>query len=149
MPTRRVMKSVLESFLGTFTSRYSDYRGYWLLGQLSFDPPEYEFDLLVSPPDGDSPLCLAWRLACRRFHEQVSKAGLKLDVVREASLRIVKQPESVEGWHGAQMSMGHRVQFIAAAVIDNSHRYARQRTVFVAPHDPGKEIRCLPVDWGT
>ena len=32
MPTRRVIKSVLHNFLGTYTSRYSDYNGYWLFG---------------------------------------------------------------------------------------------------------------------
>ena len=32
MPTRRVIKSVLRNLLGTLTSRYSDWHGYWLLG---------------------------------------------------------------------------------------------------------------------
>ena len=34
MPTRNALKGVLAGFLGTYTSRNSDYRGYWLLGFL-------------------------------------------------------------------------------------------------------------------
>lgn len=50
MARRRVIKSVLHNFLGTYISRYSDFRGYWLFGFLvsnRFDF-ESEFDLLRS-----------------------------------------------------------------------------------------------------
>ena len=32
IPARRHLKSVLAGFLGTYTSRYSDFQGYWLFG---------------------------------------------------------------------------------------------------------------------
>jgi hypothetical protein len=48
MPTRRVIKSVLDGFLGTYVSRYSDFGGYWLLGQVLDDLDGLEIDLLAS-----------------------------------------------------------------------------------------------------
>ena len=148
MPTRRILMSVLAGFVGTYTSRYSDYRGYWLHGQFLFDSPRHEFNLLCSPPHGEAPLHSAWRLANRRFAEQLFKSGLTLEVIREATLQIQMDAETVRGWHGNQMSDGHLVQFRASAVTDNGHTYVQKLTVFVAPHDPEKEQRRLPDDWG-
>ncbi len=34
---RRIIKAVLDNFLGTYTSRYSDFHGYWLFGFLVKD----------------------------------------------------------------------------------------------------------------
>jgi hypothetical protein len=44
------MKSVLAGFLGTYTSRYSDLRGYWLHGQVPFHNVDLDVDLLATPP---------------------------------------------------------------------------------------------------
>lgn len=49
------MKSVLRGFLGTYTSRYSDYRGYWVHGQLPPDLLECTIDLLGSASLRDGP----------------------------------------------------------------------------------------------
>jgi hypothetical protein len=51
MATRRVIKSVLRNFLGTYTSRYSEIRGYWLFGFLVPDLGELHFDLLSRRAD--------------------------------------------------------------------------------------------------
>jgi hypothetical protein len=46
MKPRRIIKGVLHNFLGTYTSRYSDYDGYWLFGMLVRDVEELSIDLL-------------------------------------------------------------------------------------------------------
>lgn len=143
------MKSVLEGFIGTYTSRYSDLRGYWLHGQLPFDILEYNFDLMTRPPNEDTPEAAARRLAVRRFKEQLAKSGLDVAVVQSADLKIHMGTQPVEGWQGDYRSDGHMVDFIATAVMDTGRRYERKRTVFVAPHDPKKERRRLSADWGT
>ncbi|MBL7689519.1 MAG: hypothetical protein JNJ49_15890 [Bdellovibrionaceae bacterium] len=143
------MKSVLEGFLGTYTSRYSDLRGYWLHGQLPFDTFEYHFDLMATPPNDDTPEAAARRLAVRRFKEQLAKSGFEVAVVRSADLRIHMGMEAIEGWQGDHRSVGHMVDFTATAVMDTDRRYERTRTVFVAPHNAEKERRRLPADWGT
>lgn len=143
------MKSVLAGFVGSYTSRYSDYRGYWLHGQLTFESSRHQFNLLSSPPNDETPLGAARRLAVRRFTEQVAKSGLTVDAIREATLQIHMDPECIRGWQGNQLSDGHMVQFQASAVMDNGYKYVAGRAVFVAPHDPNKERRRPPDDWGT
>jgi len=143
------MKSALRGFLGTFTSRYSDYQGYWLLGQLPASMQQWTVDLLGSHSDRDSPTDSACRLAIRRFTEQLGKSGLSLDVVREATLQLVRNPNSVEGRQGDYMAEGQFVDFVVRVVMDNGCIQEETRAVFVAPHDPGKERRRNPESWGT
>jgi len=143
------MKSVLRGFLGTYTSRYSDYRGYWLHGQLPSDLLEWTINLLGSAPVSDEAIAVTCRLAARRFAEQLHKAGLTFAIVREATLQIERMPEVVKGWQGDCVSDGQMVRFCARSVMDNGRIYQDERTVFVAPHNPEKERRRLEVDWGT
>jgi hypothetical protein len=76
MAKRKVVKSVLRNFLGTYMSRYSDYRGYWLFGFLVSDLLESEFDLLDrGAGDSETPLAIAERLAATRFEDELRKAG--------------------------------------------------------------------------
>jgi hypothetical protein len=46
--TRRVLNSVLRGFLGSYSSRYSDFDGFWLFGFLVSDLALMEVDLLAS-----------------------------------------------------------------------------------------------------
>jgi hypothetical protein len=141
MTARRVMTGVLYNFLDTYISRYSDYRGYWLHGQLPSSVEKWKFDLLGRTPESDTPVGEAWRLASRRFAEQLYKAGLTLDLVREAALEIVRIQGVVKGWQGDFMADGQMVRFSARSVVDTGRVYQNERTIFVAPHDPRKERR--------
>jgi len=143
------MKSVLHGFLGTYTSRNADYRGYWIHGQLPSGLQEWTIDLSGSAPVSEEPAEATHRLAARRFAEQVRKAGLTFGVVREATLQITRIPGVITGWHGDFSSDGQMIRFSARAVMDNGRIYQDERTVFVAPHDPEKERRRLETDWGT
>ncbi len=149
MTTRRVVKSVLNNFLGTYTSRYSDYRGYWLHGQLPLDLQEWTIDLLGAASEREGVKEVAHRLAIRRFAEQLSMSGLTFDMVREATLRFTKDPNLIKGWQGDYIAAGHMVQFVARAVMDNGRVYVNEQQIFVAPHDPGKESQRNEADWGT
>ena len=46
MTSRRVIPGVLHNFLGTFTSRYSDFDGYWVFGFLIESMDRVRIDLL-------------------------------------------------------------------------------------------------------
>ena len=143
-----VMRSVLHNFLGTYTSRHSDYRGYWVLGHLPLDLREWTLDLVGPAPDWDAPADAARRLAILRFAQQVSKSGLATGRIREATLHVATSSEVVEGWHGNHMTEGRLVRFCARAVVDNGCVYEDEQSVFVAPHDPGKECRRAEANWG-
>ncbi len=76
MMRRRTINGVLHNFLGTYTSRYSDYDGYWLFGLLVGEVGELKIDLL-SPTVGtttSAPVAAVIELAVRKFREQMEKA---------------------------------------------------------------------------
>ena len=92
MKPRRIIKGVLHNFLGTYTSRYSDYDGYWLFGMLVRDVEELSIDLLCPSIDAASPLSAvaAIQLAAQKFREQMEKSGLSVLCAQEARLHIMK-----------------------------------------------------------
>ena len=143
MPTRRVIRSALHNFLGTYTSRNSDYRGYWLFGLVEPALTEAEIDLLGRPFGAavDDPWVAAAGLAAAKFQQQVQKVGLTLSQVRSARLHIRKLPELVQEDVNGRPASGHKVIFCATAVMDNGRRHERERTLFVAPHDERLESR--------
>ncbi len=72
MATRRTMRGVLGNFLGTYTSRYSDFDGYWLFGFLVSDLGEFRIDLLApNPGEPNTPLAVAVQLAAAKFDDQM------------------------------------------------------------------------------
>jgi hypothetical protein len=147
MPTRRVVKAVLGNFLVTYTSRYSDFQGYWLFGLVEAELGFLELDLLSSPIADKTPSAALRRFAIVKFRDQLSKSGLPQESLARATLTITKQPNTVAGWHGDRMTNGAMVDFRASVVLDNGREYAKVVTVFVAPHDPTIEWRRYPGYW--
>lgn len=143
MASRRVIVSLLDNFLGTYVSRYSQYDGYWLFGFLVNEFGEQAFDLLVqsSAVVGGSPLDVAAQTARDRFAEQVKKLRVDPRFLRAAILTIRQSPETVLGTVGGHACTGRSVAFVAQAVSDQGRIYRRERAVFVAPHDPSAEQR--------
>jgi hypothetical protein len=139
MATRRVIKSVLRSFLGTYTSRYTDYEGYWLFGFLVEDIGELEFDLLSQGGNLDTPLATAEQLAIVKFADQVRKAGLKPEWVTEARLGITKRPDAIRGSVNGRVCDGYEVYFRVSSKMDDDRHYACEQVSFVAPHNPQVE----------
>jgi len=142
MATRRTVRGVLGNFLGTYTSRYSDYDGYWLFGFLVADLAELRIDLLATQvDDANTPVSVAVRSAVGKFDDQVRKAGLVRSQVREACLTIRRLPGSVEGPVNGHSCAGYNISFSAGVLMDGGRRYEREQIVFVAPHDSKVELR--------
>jgi hypothetical protein len=145
--TDRAMKAVLWNFLGTFTSRHSDFQGHWLFGFLIEDLTELQVDLMDPPAaNPDLPLGAAIHAAVERFEDQRRKAGLDKDRIREARLTIRKLPVPVEGSLDTRGRASHKAAFIATAVMVSGKRYERERFASVAPHDPRRESRSTRAD---
>jgi hypothetical protein len=141
MAGARAIRGVLGSFLGTYTSRYSEYDGYWLFGVLIADLVEMRIDLLGAPPsDPVAPADVARAIAIVRFDEQLRKAGLQRADLREASL-ILRRGDPATGMVDYRPSDGWRVIFAVTAVTAVGRRWSHERAVFVAPHDPTVERR--------
>jgi hypothetical protein len=143
MASHRVLKGVLHNFLGTYTSRYSDFDGYWLFGFLVGALGELEFDLLrPRAGDPDSPLDFAASLAATKFADEMCKAGIEPSRVLEARLTIKRSPDVVKGpVNHTPCCGGYHVTFRATAVVRPNRRYERETLLFVAPHDPQIELR--------
>ena len=143
MMRRRAIKGVLHNFLGTYTSRYSDYDGYWLFGILIGDVGELNIDLL-SPsvdPTASAPMAIAIRLAAQKFREQMEKAGSGVSCVREGWLNITKLPDSQRGVVNGRVCNGQNLRFVAKVVSDYGKTYESKLSLFVAPHDSTVESR--------
>jgi hypothetical protein len=143
MATRRVAKSVLRNFLGTLTSRYSDWQGYWLLGfvVIALEEP-LDYDLLDAEVPGSpdqTPITHIRWLARVKFLEQLSKAGLDPTRIREANLIVERLPARVEVRVERYTSAGYRVRFIVRAITDLGRAYESEQIVAVAPHNPAHE----------
>jgi len=142
MAPRRAIRGVLENFLGTYTSRYSDFDGYWLFGFLVADLGELCIDLVAPPADDlECPLGVAVSSAAGKFTDQLQKAGLARPQVQEAWLTIRKMSEQITGSVNGVACAGHNVGFSAEAVMEGERRYERERVVFVAPHNADVERR--------
>ena len=118
MPTRRIIKSVLHNFLGTYTSRYTEYRGYWLFGFVVDELGELEFDLLGDSESLDTVVSFAATIASQRFREQLKKAGLSPTTIHDAKLMINKRSESVDGQVNGHLCEGHVLEFQARVTSD-------------------------------
>jgi len=133
----------LHNFLGPYTSRYSDYDGYWLFGKFVSDLDHMSIDLLLLQQSSQSegPIKVARRLAATKFHEQTRKAGLSMSCVAEATLTITKESDITVGKINGHTCSGHRVTFFARAVSDQGKEYSCSRRVFIAVHNPRAERR--------
>ena len=143
MTSCRVIPGVLHNFIGAFTSRYSDFNGYWVFGFLVERMDTVTIDVLsqVSESTDSSPWGFARRLAAQKFSEQTAKAGLPREWFREACLGISKSPQSKMGVVNGRSVSGYDVRFQAHVVTDLGRRYDSTTSIFVAPHDSKVESR--------
>jgi hypothetical protein len=150
VPGRRTITGVLCGFLGTYTSRYSDFHGYWVFGFLVGGVVDAKFNLLgdetvsVAPP-----LAFAETLAKAKFKEQMGKASLSFDWLAEASLEIKRSTAQAKGLINGVVGTGFDVTFVARVVSEIGTVYQRSATAFVAPHDPLREHRSRRGDMTT
>src|SRR2546423_1796918 len=77
MPRRGTVRALLHNFLGTYTSRYSEFEGYWLFGFIVAKLTKLEWNLLApGNATGDKVIEAAQRLAVERFSDQATRAGV-------------------------------------------------------------------------
>jgi hypothetical protein len=143
MPSRRLIAGALHNFLGTFTSRNSDFNGYWVCGFLAREVGPIRFELL-----GDhavnlkmSPVTFAQRLAAQLFGEVIAKINLPREWIREAYLDISKSESMRNSLAGGQVRACFEVRFHAQVITDLGKVYGRVVSMPIAPHDPAVEWR--------
>lgn len=143
MTTQHALKGVLDNFLGTYTSRYTEADGYWLFGKLVTEVSHLSIDLLkrAEVPSDGSASAEASRLAVRKFDEQLRKAKFERGDVLEASLNIERSAESGIGFINQYATNGYKVTFFAKAKAANGKIFESSVEHFVAPHDPQRELR--------
>jgi hypothetical protein len=147
MAKRRAMNGILHNFVGTFSSRYSDWDGYWLFGVLFVNPEPLgvrtlTIDLLSHHLSGDpDPVEVARRLAALRFGQQLVRAQFPRSDVREATLTVAREATMIPGKVNGYECMGWRVDFVSVAVLQSDVCYRFQRDLFFAPHNPQVEMR--------
>lgn len=135
------LKGAVETFLGTYISRNTGYRGYWLFGQLCPANPVVKIDLLGRDELGHGVREVARWLAVNAFTDQLAKNGLRPSSVAYAHLDIRTIPFPVNRLVAGVHRRGNYVAFDVAAVPYEGEIHRGTRTVFVAPHDPKIERR--------
>jgi hypothetical protein len=135
---------VLHNYLGTLTSRYSDFDGYWILGLIVDDLGETTtIDLLDhSRLDTEpTPLATFARLARGKFREQIARQRVPCSFVSSAAVEITKPATRTEGHVNGHVTAGYAVTFSARAESDLHTIYTSAISVFVAPHNAAIERR--------
>ncbi len=145
MPHRKDIKGVLHNFLGTYTSRYADFDGFWLWGLLVKDLTELQIDLLqpTDPVAATAPT-FAISLAASKFSEQIEKAGFDFLLIRKASLVITKSTSPRNDLPNGQSGparTGYDIRFAITVEFNDGKAFKNEISIFVAPHDPKVEAR--------
>jgi len=143
MKIRRQITGVLGSSLTSYTSRNTDYDGYWLFGLLLRETGTLSVDLL-DPQKNESKSDIqkaACRFAYERFKDQIQKSHIPAEYVASARLHLAKQDYPKLGPVNHRWTMGFDVLVAAEAISDLGRIYRAQTYIFVAPHDPAIEQR--------
>jgi hypothetical protein len=135
------MNGVLAGFLDTYTSRYSDFEGYWIFGFIVETIEVLEIDLLAKPTSAAGAIAAAENLARAKFCEQLRKHGFATSAASAGNLRISPGVDEVERLAGDLRRSGRDLTFHASVLSDTGTRYTRAKVVFVASHDPRFEQR--------
>ncbi len=138
---RGAIKSLLEGFLGTYTSRYTRWQGYWLFGFIVEDMHGTCFELLEQPDIQEvSPMATAASIARSNFRAQLARNGVPEARVLTARLEIVRVANP-RHWFAIGMlpKQGHEFLFTVNVQTDSTTTHQRSRSVLIAPHDPNVE----------
>ena len=136
MPTRKAIKGVLHGFLGTFTSRYSDYDGYWVFGSITDEMTNLTINLLEvedASTENDVVLFVA-QLARRKFREQMDKMHVPISFVHGAKMSISRSDAPARGFVAGHLCKGHIYIFSVQVISDLGRPFQATTQMFVAPH---------------
>ena len=136
MNSVKAIRGALNNFLATYTSRNSDYDGYWLFGLLVKDLVHLDFDLLkeFKEPSRPTPLQFAEISAARIFRYQMQKAGVSAPRIAEARLKITKTPDTISNFQGHRAWTAHVLRVHAHVKSNHGRLFTAETTVLAAPH---------------
>jgi hypothetical protein len=136
MHRRRVIKSVLHNFLGTYTSLSSRYQGFWLFGFLVEEIDQIRIGLLEPNAPGSSFKSVerAEELAIHSFTEQLEVAGVPKSFIQTAHIDIQKSSVTQMYEIDRRLIPGSVVTFSVEAISDLGKSYTYETCLFVAPH---------------
>jgi hypothetical protein len=139
MASRKLMKSVLRGFLGTYTSRYTELDGYWLFGLLVESLEVMTIDLLNPVVPTATPAAVAaTKLAADKFADQMQKAGIPSPLVGAAVLVIRKDNLGWRSFAGRPRPVsGFEVSFTVSATMDTGRVYSDRVRELVVPQTSG------------
>jgi hypothetical protein len=135
--------SCARGFLGTIISRYSNYDGYWIYGFLIKQHESIEINLLDSIDNypGRNPLKYFTRISINKFHTQVIKNQINEKDIQEAKLTVRNTNITSWGFVNRERSIGFDVVVEIVIVKSNGRKIVEKKNIFVAPHNPSKELR--------
>ncbi len=142
MAQHRKLLGIIRNVLGAYTSRNSDYYGYWLFGFLVNGPGAYRIDLLVptSPTMYGCPTDAAADIARGIFADQVLKAEFDFARITSEVLTITQDPAPALSVFGNTPRSGHHLH-VAISAAAGTAVYSASVRIFAAPHDPSLEMR--------
>ena len=144
MAHRTAVQGVLHGFLGTYASRYSDYDGYYLFGFLAQTCDPQVFNLLQSPLGvASTPAQAAAELAQGKFKEQLEKAGLATNMVREATLQLRWSDEGTYASVNGRSFPAKTLSLSVVVTMDNGRRFVAEQSGAVMPHDPAVTFKSV------
>ncbi len=142
MPRRTEIKGVIDTFLSSFTSRYSDYDGYWIFGLLVDEDEEINIDLLAPfHSNTTSVVSVVKRIASDTFQNQIAKYKLPPSVIHGATLKITKTDKVTKCCNHGMWRDCVGLRLCVQVLTDLGRQFERERLVFAAPHDPNFETR--------
>lgn len=157
MPTRRVLKAVIDNFLSKVVSRNADLDGYWALGRM-LRAMKASGALgtsieLVSEDDAPVPGSVFARLPAaspmlrQMFSDQIRRQRLPQEWVRSARLHLDFGPETrlethALGEQGGEISLtAHRCRIALSCTDELGRVWSAEEEVWVWPTEPGVEQR--------
>ena len=148
MKVRRRITGVLCSLLESFGSRYSDFDGYWIFGQLLRESDAFSISLLTSDASAADSRVLAKAKSIARsaLRAQIQRAHIPIECVADAVLKIRKLDGDRIGSVNGHVAKGFSVSISAEAVSDFGKLYTAEKFLFVALHDPNLEHRSVRRD---
>lgn len=105
------------------------------------DPNPHTIDLLAGPAPAKDPLTAAGVIAQQRFREQLAKAGLAAEHIREAWLELQRSPRTARVFQNGLAATGFELTLTARVISDLGTTYESKQSIFAAPHDPAIELQ--------
>jgi hypothetical protein len=150
MASRRVLRSVLRNFLGTYVSRYSDLDGHLVFGLAPETLDGLDVDLTAAEPAPSlDPVREIHRLAVRRFAEQLAKARLSRSSLRSARLRVrpLAEAREQEAATAGREPSARTYVFSVETVTDLGRSDRAELGASIAPFDPARFSRSARRGW--